>query len=368
MRKWVIAGAMLLLLPCLVSLLWMHMAERQAPAGAGPGTAMPPGSIGTEAAAEPGSVSTGAAARPGNGGTKAAGEASAQPGGGDTKATENGNTAGGSGYRILVERDDISTYMDLEDYLPGVVACQIGDGHEAETLKCQAIIARTYIRRIMGSRSEVYEEELDIDYLGGMPGTYGLAGSAGKEVLARRLEACGQAVQATRGVTMQYEGRCILPLYHELSAGRTRTGDAQFPYLQSVDSSGDRECEGCLQTFTWSREEFCRLVSAIPGAAEVTPQELTGGIQTVARDDADYLLEMKVGTRTYTGDELRFALGLPSSCFSLECEDNAVRATVRGSGHGYGLSQAGADTMARAGWDCEDILQHYYKNISLISE
>ncbi|MCD8224872.1 MAG: SpoIID/LytB domain-containing protein [Clostridiales bacterium] len=265
--------------------------------------------------------------------------------------------------RIILERDGIRTYMELEDYLPGVVACQIGSGHEAATLQCQAVIARTYIRRLMGQRGEINEEELDLDYLSDMQ-----ALSAGQDELALRLSDCREAVQATRGVVMKYEDQFILPLFHEMSAGRTRTGDAQFPYLQSVDSSSDCEKENYLQTCTWSREEFAALINALSLSAPIATAQLAEQIQTVSRDDAGYMMEIKIGAHTYSGEEVQYALGLASPCFTISGDEAGVRVTVRGRGHGYGLSQAGADAMARQGWEYTDILRYYYKNISLIFE
>ena len=85
--------------------------------------------------------------------------------------------------RILIERDGIQTYMNLEDYLPGVVACQIPEGYEWEALKCQTVIARTYICRLRDGRQEIQEEELDLDYVQGhgveMELEYALSNSLG---------------------------------------------------------------------------------------------------------------------------------------------------------------------------------------------
>ena len=167
---------------------------------------------------------------------------------------------------------------------------------------------------------------------------------------------------------MQYEGREILPLFHGVSAGRTRTGDENYPYLQSVESRWDTERDDYLQTMEWGLPAFAGLINGIPGAAAVAPEQLPAEIQTVKKDDAGYIMQMKVGAKTYTGEEIQYALGLPSSCFTLEGNSEGIRAVVKGTGHGYGLSQAGADAMAKEGWGYQDILNYYYKNISLISE
>lgn len=268
--------------------------------------------------------------------------------------------------KILVERKGIRTYIDLEDYLPGVMACQMDGDYTMETMKCQAVIARTYIYRLLNGRTEIYEEELDMDYLG--EGQEGFL--TDREKLFEKLERCKKAAQATKGQVMKYEDRYILPLFHAVSAGRTRTGDGDFPYLQSVESVSDTKREDYMATPEWSCSSFAAAISRIPGATPVEEKQLPEQIQTVKKDDAGYVTEMRIGAGTYSGDEIQYALGLPSPCFNIEAGESGdvIRVRVRGKGHGYGLSQAGADSMAENGWGYEDILNHYYKNISLIFE
>ncbi len=266
--------------------------------------------------------------------------------------------------RILIKRNGVQSYMELEDYLPGVVACQIDSSYDMEALKCQAVIARTYLYRRMDGRMEIHEEELDLEYLGQHQGLLG--GQA--EAVVRRLERCGQAVGETKGVVMKYDDRYILPLFHHMNGGRTRTGREEFPYLQSVESVWDARQEECQQTLEWEAGQFVRLISQIDGEANVDASQLPQQIQTVERDDAGYMLQVKIGSRVFSGDDIWLGLGLPSACFSLEAADGKVRAWVRGNGHGYGLSQTGADGMAKEGWNYENILNHYYKNIVLVSE
>ena len=74
---------------------------------------------------------------------------------------------------------------------------------------------------------------------------------------------------------------------------------------------------------------------------------------------------MLIGGRTYTGEELQDALGIPSPCFTLEGYEGKIRAVCRGIGHGYGLSQFGARKKAEEGWLAEDILQYFYKDANV---
>ena len=100
----------------------------------------------------------------------------------------------------------------------------------------------------------------------------------------------------------------------------------------------------------------------------VSASQIAGQIQTIRKDDAGYLEEIKIGPATFSGETLQYALGLPSSCIQVEETEDEIRIVTRGVGHGYGLSQAGAAGMAEEGWDYPSILQYYYKNISLTSE
>lgn len=299
--------------------------------------------------------------------------------------------------RIILERYGVRTYLSVEDYLPGVMVCQTGPEMGQEALKCQAVIARTYIYRQMGERVEIQEEELDLDYLGDYTSQAGKTLTVHqKEELAERLEQCRQAAEATVGTVMKYEDRYILPLFHERSAGRTRTGEADYPYLQSVESKWDvvgndgnktsqeqqgseletrtgtgaaKEVAAGVSEVSFSLSEFAQRIKNLSDAPSLDQDRISSEIQIVKRDDAGYVLQIKIGPRTYTGDDVQYALDLPSSCFSIDTRTSGtITVTVKGRGHGYGLSQNGAQAMAEEGWSYSDILNYYYKNISLMTE
>lgn len=372
MRRWGMIVTAMVLVPWVVTLFWIRASGIVAEAKTSYeflSENLSENSSEYEAAAA-GEHGTGADEADGVGrtGIDAAGDQGPEPASG----TQEGVTVGASPAsrkRILMERDGIRTYMDLENYLPGVIACQIpakedGAAWDDEVWKCQAVIARTYICRLMEGRSEIYEEELDMDYLGE---NSDLRAGDRKDVMDK-LEHAAQAAKATEGVVMKYEDRCILPLFHEMSAGRTRTGEEDFPYLVSVDSGQDTKHPEYIRRMEWTADDFAAKINQIPDAAPVSAAQIGGQIQTVQKDDAGYILQMKIGAKIYTGDDIQYALGLPSPCFRLEADGDMIRAVVRGRGHGYGLSQNGADCMAGEGWGYEDILNHYYKNISLIFE
>ena len=289
--------------------------------------------------------------------------------------------------RIILERYGVRTYLSVEDYLPGVMVCQTGSEMGQEALKCQAVIARTYIYRQMGEREEIQEEELDLDYLGDYTVQGGNALTVRqKEELAKRLEKCRQAAEATAGTVMKYEDRYILPLFHERSAGRTRTGEADYPYLQSVESKWDvigseseigtgagtgaaKETAAGMSEVSFSMPEFAQRIGRLSDAPSLDPDRLPSEIQIIKRDDAGYVQQIKIGPRTYTGDDVQYALDLPSTCFTIDLKTpGRITVAAKGRGHGYGLSQNGAQAMEEEGWSCIDILNYYYKNIVIVTE
>lgn len=160
--------------------------------------------------------------------------------------------------RILLDRGGTGYYMDVEEYLPGVLARQMPADYEIEALRAQAVVARTYIYKQMGgspgdgSVQEVPESALDLDCMETAQ-MKALWGSAQFPAIYEKLEA---AVQSTAGVTMVCDGQYIDAMFCRATAGRTRAGDEGHPYLQPVDCPKDVEADGYLQMLTFTRDEF----------------------------------------------------------------------------------------------------------------
>lgn len=276
--------------------------------------------------------------------------------------------------RILLDRNQSGYYMDVEDYLPGVLARQMPADYEPEALRAQAIAARTYIYKQMGPLTpeepskEIPESALDMDYLETAQ-MKAMWGTAQFPAIYEKLES---AVRSTAGMVMTNDGQYIDAMFCRASAGRTRAGDYNHPYLQPVDCASDVQADGFLQLSTWTPEEFARKINEIPSpdnnSRQISADQVPSTIQIISRDDSGYVTQVQLGGYTYTGEEIQYALGLQSSCFVMEPYDGNVRATVKGVGHGFGMSQAAANERAKEGWKAEDILSYFYKNIELISE
>lgn len=282
------------------------------------------------------------------------------------KAAITGNEMGResvSGRRIFLDREN-GGYMDLEDYLPGVVARQIPADFAPEALKAQAILARTYIRKQMGGESEIPESALDLDFLEEEQ----LKSLWGTDKFVEYYRKIESAVEDTEGLVITWNGNLIDPLFCRASSGKTRDGDAYHPYLVSADSRRDVEADGFLQIKMWTKEEFASLLSGMPEGETVTPDMVPECVQIISRDSAGYIEKIQAGNQVYSGDEVQYALGLQSPDFFIEEYDGKIRGVCSGIGHGYGLSQYGASQKAEEGWTASDILSYYFKDISVNPE
>ena len=269
-----------------------------------------------------------------------------------------------SGKKVILDRKNGESYMDVEEYLPGVVAKQIPAEYGKEALRAQAVIARTFIYQKMNGQDEVKESELHMEYLEEKQ----MEAMWGSESFVTYFQAVEEAVRSTAGEVITYDGKLIEPLFHRASTGMTRTGDESHPYLQAVASKRDVEAEGYLTVMTWSKEDFAGRINQIADSVPVDAGQLPQSIQIIVRDDGGYVGQIQIGTKVYTGEEVQYALGLPSPSYTLEEYDGGIRAVCQGVGHGYGLSQYGAKCMAEEGKTAEEILGFFYKNIVLISE
>lgn len=277
---------------------------------------------------------------------------------------EKKNVIPDSGKTVILDRKGRETSMDAEEYLAGVVAMQMPVDYGREALRAQAVIARTYIYGKMNGQSKVKESELQMDFLEKKE----MEKLWGSQAFADGYQLVEEAVNSTGRMVMMYDGKLIDPLFHRASTGRTRSGDELHPYLQSVECSRDVEADGFLTVTAWSREEFANKINQISGKTAVSGNQVPESCQIISRDESGYVTQMQIGTSTYTGEEVRQALGLSSAAYTFEPYEEGIRAVCQGIGHGYGLSQYGAKCKAEDGWTAERILSFFYKNIALVSE
>lgn len=248
-------------------------------------------------------------------------------------------------------------YVDLEEYIIGVVAGEMPASFHMEALKAQAVAARTYA---------LYKMENQANYV--------LSASVSDQVyltLDQMKTKWGsdfdyyynrvkEAVTATAGEVIKYHDELIIAYYFAISNGYTDDGAIVFndqeDYLVSVDSSWDKNYASYASTRTMSKSSFC-------SGLNISCDDIV--IQNVVRADNHYVRSICINGVTFTGREVFSKLGLKSHDFTITVHDNIVSILTYGFGHGVGMSQYGALGMANQGYSYQDILTYYYKNTQI---
>lgn len=179
-----------------------------------------------------------------------------------------------------------------------------------------------------------------------------------------------RAVKLTRGQVMVYQGTVCRGVFHRVSSGSTRDGmevlqKTEMTFLKSVDSSQDIRSQDYLHGHYFTEESLRqRLVEVFP-TIQLTEEPLMEQIMAEKRDSQEYVLEIRVGDQTVTGEEFRQRLELSSSNFIIQNLEGKIRFLCKGLGHGLGLSQFGANELAKQGKTYQQILFTYFPDIAL---
>jgi stage II sporulation protein D len=271
----------------------------------------------------------------------------------------------------LSQKREISR-VPLETYIAGVVAAEMPVKFELEALKAQAIAARTYIvRRIVNhDRSGMPVKDAWVTdtvahqaYLTEQQ----LKKNWGKDYKTNMAK-INQAISETQGLIITYDRKPINATYFSTSNGYTENSEDYWgvyePYLRSVSSPWDRKISPIFtKTVQMPLKEFMSKLgltqSTIPVSLSTFPKTQLSQGQRVSK--------INIAGKQFTGKEIRERLALSSSAFTWERNGNTVEIKTLGSGHGVGMSQWGANGMAREGKAAEEIIQYYYKGIEIAS-
>lgn len=168
------------------------------------------------------------------------------------------------------------------------------------------------------------------------------------------------AVWNTRGQVVVIDGEYRELPYHAVSAGSTRKGTLlgeEYSYVRSVDCPEDLRSEAYLKICYLSKEELKNVLGT----------DIFFETPGIKRDEKEYVTEVTGAESTWPGEQIRTILHLPSSCFWTEVQEDRVRFTVKGVGHGFGISLYTANQMIRGGADREDIFQMFYEGAECIT-
>ena len=177
----------------------------------------------------------------------------------------------------------------------------------------------------------------------------------------KNKEKIEKAIDQTKNEVMTYDGEYISALFFSSSNGKTVNCEDYFQggkaYLKAVDSHWDKEYDPHFQRKkTYTKQQLASLFHIKSPDISITSYTSSG-----------YVDKVVINRQEYTGREIREKLDLASSSFQIKLTSKGYEFITKGSGHGVGMSQYGAQGMAKENNDYQDILNHYYKNIKITS-
>lgn len=262
---------------------------------------------------------------------------------------------------VTVFREEKNEYIDLplETYLVGVVSGEMPALYDLEALKAQAVAARTYTIQLLESQEAIHDTVKHQVYLDNEQ-----LKEKWQDKFDEYYAKVSQAVSETAGQVITYEDELIKPFYFSISNGYTENSEdywsTAYPYLKSVNSEWDKTAPNYEVQTEFTLDEL---------RTKFNNNSLTkNSFIILNQTDGKNVNEILVGDKVYSGREFREILNLRSADFSLTFNDNKVVITTYGYGHGVGMSQYGANELAKQGKSYDEIITYYYQNVNIIEK
>lgn len=262
--------------------------------------------------------------------------------------------------------------IKLDEYLYGVVSAEMPASFEKEALKAQAVVARTYtLYKIVNNNKKHDKADICDD-----PGCCQAWISKGdriskwdKENREEYWKKIVEAVNDTQGKIVTYNGKPINAFFHANSGGATELpvnvwGGTGLPYLQTVTTAGEDAYSQYNSKVSITKKEFESKIKKEHSNFKINYKE-KDCIKIEEYTEGNRVKTIKVGNLKLSGVEIRNVFNLRSANFKVSIDEKNVKFEVLGYGHGVGMSQTGADSLAKSGQNYEDIIHHYYKNVKI---
>ena len=265
--------------------------------------------------------------------------------------------------------------MDIEEYLYGVLAGEMPSEFEIEALKAQAVAARTFVmyKQNQGVSKKHPKAIVCTDYSDCQEykSYEELKSIKGEEWMKESYPKIQQAVDETKGHIVTYKEDPILTLYFSTSGGKTENSEevftAQYPYLQSVESPYDELYSPKYEsTLDITNQEFVNYIKKRDSNINLYASKLSSQVKILKRSEGESVETIKIGNKEMSGRDIRSIFNLNSSNFDIKFNKESVIFEVKGYGHGVGMSQWGAQGMAKEDYKYYEILQHYYTDTEII--
>lgn len=288
--------------------------------------------------------------------------------------------------------------ITFDDYVKGIVLASIPSSYEYETLKAQAVIARTYALKNISICSEQRKTTAIVDSISSKSKAYmikdlglpyldprSFLSSSNSSDNATFLSRVEQAVLDTKDEVITYKNELITPLYCSSSGGTTRDSSelwsVSIPYLKSVDSEYDLQSPNYMKLSMYTVDSVIAILQQayanktldaseydyqLYDELSIDSSNFFDAVTIIKRDSSGYVLDLSLGDVRISGEAFANALSLNSSYFYMDEYDNRVRIICNGTGHGFGFSQYGANILTKSnGFSYIQLLQHYYTNVKI---
>ncbi len=277
-------------------------------------------------------------------------------------------------YKMLDNNTGEIVEMQVREYLIGAVFAQMPASFEPEALKAQAVLCHTYILR-----QHIIEESSPTAELKGADFSTDtnkyqayFTQEQAKSIYGSNYDVnyakIAAAADSVINKVITYNGSLIVTAFHSMSGGITESANIAWgldlPYLSPVESIGETTEKGFLEEKTYSTDEMsARLVQGIDGIA--LGDDKSTWLKIVEKSPSGSVLKVQAGDKEVTGSIIKEIFTLRSAFFDIEFDGSVFKITTKGVGHGVGLSQYGANSMAKNASTYEQILQYYYTDVNI---
>ena len=258
--------------------------------------------------------------------------------------------------------------VNLDDYLCDVVSAEMPADYELEALKAQAIVARTYtIYKVLNKKhdnADICDDSTCCQAWISKDDRLAKWEESKRESNWQKICDC---VNSTKGQIITYDNQPINAFFHSNSGGVTEVpvnvwGGTGYPSLQSVETSGEDAYTQYSSEVTFTQEE---LLNKLKEKYEDISIDFSNNddIKILEYTESTRVKTIKFGNYELSGVEARTLFGLKSTNFEITKDGDNIKFSVKGYGHGVGMSQTGADSMAKQGSTAEEIIKHFYTGV-----
>lgn len=272
--------------------------------------------------------------------------------------------------KLLHKKTGEVEQVNIDNYLCNVVSAEMPADYEIEAIKAQAVVARTYtiykIKNKKHENADICDDSTCCQAWVDKETRFSRWEESKRESNWEKIQKC---VQETQGQIITYQNQPINAFFHANSGGKTELpvnvwGGTGLPYLQVVETAGEEGYKQYESEVELTQDELIEKLKTKYSdiSIDFSNQE---NLKILEYTDSGRVKTVKFGNHEISGVETRTLLGLKSTNFEISKENDKIKFTVKGYGHGVGMSQTGADAMAKQGKNYKEIINHFYSGVEI---